>query len=349
MNVHVCAHPQSTYSTVSVAGPDQIMAPAQLIHQRIRDIRAIDPNKKLIVFMGEWHDQDAFVLLPNIVTHLCQKNGIKVGVTLEKPHNSHSFLTRNLFQYNLKPKQITELVKNEHNFEMSLKGSIAHRRMFSYQNPGRTYGMMDYITRTTIPKQCIDLSLTNGGRSKDEFDLTDAYTKDLVHSILGSHNERVLAYSPDGVKVRNLGMFGLIEQFQEYSNTDVIICPVGALHVHGNLSTKELQNTNYSHYDSLSHIFTSQSEWNVLSVSCLLQDEQVPKEISGESIFIKGLHGQRHFDDIQGAAGHILDLKSCLNKAAKKTRRDYKKFVNYNIRKLAWKEGRFLSAFLPAF
>ena len=320
---------------VFVDDPYDLIAPACTIHDRILAMKRERPHQKIVVLMGEYHDQPSQVLLPNIVQHLCNSSHLKTGIALEVPHNFHNILTKCLYNYNLDTDQTSYLNEQDPSQNMARKGLISNHKNMTFRGEILAHRLLHLLNHPAT-FAFVDLPFLIGKRINDILDISDPYTKQILESMPVFQKEGVKINSKDGLTARNYGMFGLTKQFQERTQADVTLVQTGQLHVHGS-AHRGIADPNHS----LSKIFNDQKEWNVLSIS--QTDSQtdslsdIPQQKDHKSILIHGSFISPYTDTKEVIRlmqlkniFHFADLKS-ETRAAKRT---YKKFVNQNLKEL---------------
>lgn len=334
-------------SVISIADCADVLTPARLIAERIDHARTHEPHKKIIVLIGEWHNQPSHVLLGNTVAALCQQKGYKIGVVLEKPHNHHAILANKLFRYNLNAQQSERIRKQDTTYRMSLNGNLAHSYQMTFASIARQHSIYNHI-QSDYPVACVDLCFLSGRRSKDTFDLSDAYTRQIVQDIIPDEDyNSTLIYEAAGIKARNYGMSVLIEQFYEAHKPDVIIMQTGLTHVHGRPSINALS------ADSLSSIFNNGHDWKTISACCLIDEDDVSTRSNGETLFLHGLNyapilsDKVKINEIRPYIAPIMSMDTNLTRERKQSQRTYKAFVRSCLRDYGEPQPGILRRLLP--
>ena len=309
------------------ANPYDLHTPAARIVHQIHVTKQRHPNAKIVVIMGEWHDEPLHHLLCAAVLEKAQNSGLKTLIGLEYDYNYYADLAHTLFKYNLQGEIIPFLQSQDKGSRHMLAGAFANAANLSYAPLSGAY-LLHQIMRSGAHFVFGDLPL-----NKDfSLNTQDPLTKELCKQ--GATHAQ--ADQPEGIAIRNKAYATITDIVVEEGQHDILIAQAGNIHVCG------FEDEGYPHHQSLSKLYKDMG-YQVISVlntkpDCIFKNNSVPPTISIQGLSIG--HEREHpliekyvLDDaIYHSKGLLQDVN--LDKAMRGARSHFKKFIDASLKEL---------------
>jgi hypothetical protein len=341
-NHTICSEFYSVVQDIDCSkNPYALNHPASKIIQKTLRVKQKQPDAKIVVLMGQWHDEPLHQILFAVTLQMARQAGLNPNVAMEYDYNYYGAFAQRLFGYNLNKDIQLQTQKEDTDNKHLLDGASAYAQYF-VDCPLTTHYLFEFLKLGQYSTRFIDLPHKKDWRLDPNHQITKDLLKDLK---INESIESIHATDSLGIKLRNIFMFGMAEQFmldKISGNHDVLFVSTGNLHLDG---------WAYGGFDpehGLESLFKD-AGYTVISVLNTKPDCIFNKHATGATLRSFDLVSTNEpditeHDIIQNAMAntHTKLPRLDFTNAIRKSRKDFKTFVdaavrNVSIQRSPWK------------